>query len=122
MLPANQLKNSTVQHGPKHPSTDGTICIMATKLLITALSVSAAVKAHPAIAREPCHSSDFSLSMRIGVGTDYVSLNAISNGTDSTLFLVVGPPSSEPGTPGECECFIQVQYTDSLLMLSRPER
>lgn len=74
---------------------------MGISFLITGLLAATAVKAHPAIPRAPCHSSDFSLAMKIGVGTDYISLNANNNGTDGTLFLVAGPPSSGAGTPGE---------------------
>lgn len=69
---------------------------MALKLLATALLAITSAKAQGS----PCHSSDFSLAMRIGFGSNYVSLKALDNGTDGTQFLVAGLPSTEAGTPG----------------------
>ena len=47
-----------------------------------------------------CLSSDFSLAMRTGTGSEYVSLKTVNKGTDGTLLLAAGPPSGDPGTPG----------------------
>ena len=68
---------------------------MAFKLLTIAFAATAA--AAPT-SSSPCQSAEFSLAMQ--VDGNYVSLNAIDNGSPGSVNIVAENPSEYPGTPG----------------------
>ena len=92
--PTNHFNTATKRSPPN----------MASKLLVFALvglalaAPSSSVKAP----RAPCLSADFSMAMRIGVGSDapFVSLTAIDSGHPGVVNIVGEKLARYPGTPG----------------------